>query len=449
MKMKLRAAELERSTRCSVTPSDMPTETRRHSTSRAWRYTPIIFTVQVSLLALCAPARAQEWGPKLSLSGYGSLGIVRSSDDRSDFEIDAFKPNGPGRSRRWSADVDSRVAAQVTAEFTPELSGILQVVSQQRYDNSYAPTIEWANLKYQVTPDIAVRAGRIVLPVFLVSDSRKVGYANPWVRPPVEVYSLLPITSNDGVDASFRLGWGEATNTVQVTYGRSDTRFPGAPTAGIAKTRDLFVLVDTIEYGPVSARLSYGSAKLTIDAFKVLFDPFRQFGPVGTAIADKYTVDRKRVNFIGVGAGYDPGKWFAMVEWAKFDTRSILGARSAWYFSGGYRLGKFTPYLTYSKVKNDSNSSDPGLPVTQLPPQAAGTAVVLNAGLNALLAQTIVQKTISIGGRWDAASNIALKLQFDHVRRGAGSPGTFGNLQPGFVPGGKVSLLSATVDFVF
>ena len=242
---------------------------------------------------------------------------------------------------------------------------------------------------------------------------------------------------------------GEATNTVQVTYGRSDSRFPGMPAEGVAKTRDLFVLVDTIEYGPATARLSYGRANLTIDAFNPLFDPFRQFGPPGATIADKYAVDQKRVNFVGIGAGYDPGKWFALVEWARFDTHSILGAGRAWYLSGGHRYGKFTPYLTYAKLKNDGNSSDPGLPVSLLPPQAAGVAVVLNAGLNALLAQAAVQKTISIGGRWDPAASIAIKLQFDHVRRGAGSPGTFGNVQPGFVPGGKANLLSATIDFVF
>ena len=59
-----------------------------------------------------------------------------------------------------------------------------------------------------------------------MTDSRKIGYANPWVRPPVEVYRLVPVTSNDGVDVSYRLRVRSATNTFQVTAGRSDSRFP-------------------------------------------------------------------------------------------------------------------------------------------------------------------------------------------------------------------------------
>src|SRR5256885_12891838 len=56
-----------------------------------------------------------------------------------------------------------------------------------------------------------------------------------------------------------------------------------------------------------------------------------------------------KVDFVGIGASYDPGKWFAMAEWARFDTHSILGARTAWYASGGYRFGKITPYATDRK----------------------------------------------------------------------------------------------------
>jgi hypothetical protein len=41
------------------------------------------------------------------------------------------------------------------------------------------------------------------------------------------------------------------------------------------------------------------------------------------------------------------------------------------------------------------------------------------------------------------------KLQVDHTRNGAGSPGILFDLQPGFKPGGTVNLISATLDFVF
>jgi hypothetical protein len=51
--------------------------------------------------------------------------------------------------------------------------------------------------------------------------------------------------------------------------------------------------------------------------------------------------------------------------------------------------------------------------------------------------------------RWDFNKTAALKLQYDRVDIDAGSIGTFGNVQPGFQPGGRVGITSATVDFVF
>jgi hypothetical protein len=127
----------------------------------------------------------------------------------------------------------------------------------------------------------------------------------------------------------------------------------------------------------------------------------------------------------------------------------VLGKRIAWYASGGYRLGKFTPYLTYAQVDTDSRTSDPGLTLSGLPPVLAAPAAGLNTGLNDLLASSPAQKTISAGVRWDFAKNAALKLQFDQTRLGAGSPGMLINLQPGFQTGGRFNVFSATVDFVF
>ncbi len=133
---------------------------------------------------------------------------------------------------------------------------------------------------------------------------------------------------------------------------------------------------------------------------------------------------------------------------AKLVTHSVFGKGTGWYLSGGYRLGKFTPYLTYGEAKAD-NLSDPGLDLSTVPPSLADTAAGLNAALNSLLSKKRVQNTLSIGGRWDFMTNVALKLQYDHTDIGAGSSGVLINLQPGFQTGGEVNLFSATINFVF
>jgi hypothetical protein len=126
----------------------------------------------------------------------------------------------------------------------------------------------------------------------------------------------------------------------------------------------------------------------------------------------------------------------------------VLGKRAAWYVSGGYRLGVFTPYVTYAEASAD-NLSDPGLTIAALPPGFAGPAAGLNAALDSILSSKAVENTISIGGRWDFMKKADLKLQFDHTRIGAGSSGVLSNIQPGFQLGGRVTVVSATVDFVF
>jgi hypothetical protein len=347
--------------------------------------------------------------------------------------------------------VDSRIGAQVSARIAPRFSAVVQVISQQRYDDTYRPVVEWANLKYEATPDFSVRAGRIVLPIYMVTDSRRVGYANPWVRPPVEVYSLVPVTTLDGIDANWRTVLGEFTATFQATCGRTDSHFPDASgfNAGVAQARRVLAGVATLERGFATLRVNGGRASLTIDAFRPFEDAYRQFGPAGRAIADRYSVDDRKVDFVGVGAMYDPGRWFVTGEWARFATHSVLGTKSAWYVSGGHRFGRWTPYLTYARMKADSNTSDPGLDPSGLPPEAAATVQFLNATLNHTLGLVPQQRTLSAGVRWDFARNAALKLQLDEVRVDEGSRGTFGNFQPGFEPGTTARVFSAVVDFIY
>jgi hypothetical protein len=381
-----------------------------------------------------------------SFSAFGTLGEVHSSQDKADFTSSIFQPNGAGYTHRWSAAVDSLIGAQLTANIVPKLSAVLQVIAEQNYDGTFRPHVEWANLKYQFTPDLSVRIGRVELPTFLFSDTRKVGYTYLWVRPPIEVYSLLPITASDGVDSSYRANVGDLTNTTQGSYVQSNTQQPN--NRGTAVARDSFNIANTTEYKSLTFRLSYQHARLTIASLDGLLDTFKLFGPQGVAIADKYNSDNKPVVTEVIGASYDPGHWFVISEWAHARLNSFLGDSTAWYASGGYRVGKFTPYVTYAHESAASNS-DPGITLTGLPPAQAGFATGLNAALNAILQAIPAQSTISLGARWDFAKNVDLKVQFDHTRIGADSDGILINIQPGFAPGGTVNLFSATVDFVF
>ncbi len=400
-------------------------------------------------LTLCIAAAGQEANAEksmFSLGGFGTVGAAHSSERRADFTSGILKPNGAGYSHDWSADVDSRLGAQVTANFTAQLSAVVQIISEQRYDNTYIPTLEWANVRYKITPDVSVRAGRIAVSTFLVNDYRKVGYALPWLRPPLEVYGLVPITNSDGIDVGYRLHAGNLTNTLKAFYGRSDVKFTGD---NIAQVRNIWGIADTADFGAASLHFSYSKSNLNLDSARPFFDALRQFGAQGMSLADTYGLDNRPITVFSLGGSYDQGKWFVMAEWAKSRTHSVFGDRTAWYVSSGYRFGSFAPYITYAQTKADSRTYDPGLSLAGLSPASAAVAAGLNAGLNTALEAVPVQKTISIGGRWDLMKNVALKLQYDYITLGAGSQGILMQRQNDFRTGGKVNVVSAVLDFVF
>lgn len=397
-------------------------------------------------LVLARACLAEASPPVFQFHAFGSLALSHSSENQADFLGSLLIRHGAGYTQSWSAEVDSRLGAQLAVTLTPKISAVVQVLAEQGHDGGYTPRMEWANVTYHPTTDASVRVGRIVLPTFMVSDSRKVGYANAWVRPPGEVYGLVPITSNDGVDATYRAHIGTRELTLQGIYGQSDTKIPSG---GTAQAREVWGVTATAENGPGQLRVAYEQTRLTIDVYNRLFDGFRQFGPEGLAIARRFDADGSVLQFVGAGGLYDPGNWFVMAELGLMRSPSAVGEHVAWYASGGYRFGALTPYVSYSAIAARSPRSDPGLTAAAYPPAQAGAVASLNAALDRLLAASVVQNTISLGVRWDFRKNFDCKLQLDRSRRGAGSPGTLGNIQPGFRPGGRYEVVSLAVDFVY
>ncbi|MCA1798320.1 MAG: hypothetical protein LC632_02375 [Xanthomonadaceae bacterium] len=383
---------------------------------------------------------------RVKLSGFGTLGFVGSSEDSADYVAGQFRPTGAGYTNTWSHEVDSRLGAQLTVAFSDRWTGIVQAMVEQRYDDSYEPVIEWANLRYALTPDFSVSVGRVVLPTFMVADTRKVSYANPWVRPPPELYSLSPMTSSDGVELRYRTRTGSWTHTTDVTVGQGYTHISPGVTV---EAGSQFGVYQTAEAGAWKLRASYLSGELRLAALDPLFDAFRMFGPAGADIAERFAMDGDRGRIWTVGASYEPLDWFVMAEIGKVDTQSVIGASTAGYISAGRRFGAITPYATYARIYRNGPTTTPGLDLSSLPPDLAAVGAQLNAGLNAFMATTAEQSTLSAGVRWDFRSNMAFKFQYDYIEVADGSNGMFTNLQPDHLRGECADIISISLDFVF
>lgn len=399
--------------------------------------------------------------PALTVRGFGTVGLVRSDQDYSDVVSNVFlQPNGAGGTDRWSAAVDSKIGGQLDVRFQPDWSAVVQVVSKHRYDNSWTPEIEWANLRYQPTDDLSVRVGRTMAPMFMYSDTGHVGYANPWIRGPQEIYGMVPITHLDGVDLSWRADVGRVSSTVQVNFGRN--RFKAVDDTTITGN-NTWIISDTLEYQALSLRLGYLAVDLTFDApaLEGLTDGLLGLGDTlagsgfdaaagsARALAARYTLDDTPLEIFTAGLRFAPGNWLLLAEWARISDAGVLPRTDAWYALGGHAVGTVMPYVAVAEV-NARSPSQPGVPLAGLPAGVAGTAQGLNAGLaGALTMAAPAQTSLTLGLRWDLHDNAALKVEYEHVRFDDRSAGRFANLQAGWQPGGNADLVSIALDFLF
>lgn len=372
----------------------------------------------LGLLGMAAHAtsvHAFDFDPSVfTVNGFGTLGVVYSSEDQATYSGPGFGPRGAGVNDRVSMDVDSRLGLQVLAEFSDKLTATLQIIAEQDYLGTYAPHVEWANIKYEFTPDFSVRLGRTAMPSYLFSDSRKVGYAIPWVRAPHEVYDLLPITNSDGIDLTYKFRTGSVAHTLQAIYGENiadvSRDFSG-------KAKHVWGVFDSLSLGDLTVKLTYQEQKLYYNTYNLPSD-------LQTRAAD--------VEFKAVGVHYDPGQYFVGGEWAHLtvDDPTFGSDTKAWYVSGGYRFGDVAPYVTIAE-------HDP-----RKPP---------------FFGYSIEQRSYALGVRWDFMSKFNLKAEYQYVDLPAGSQGlldvpsdpvTFVP-SPAYKPGENYSLISLQLNFVF
>jgi hypothetical protein len=365
----------------------------------------------LALASVYGTAMADEDSQKMyTVSGFGTLGLTHSSIDKADYVNGPFQPTGTGNTGGWTPKTDSLAAMQVDARINEHWSAVVQVISSYGTKRNYEPRIEWANVKYAFNPDLSVRFGRIALPAFMVSDTRLVGYANTWVRAPLETYSLYALTNNDGFDASWSTSFGGFKNTLQAWYGKTsvDSVNPdGSVTANIW-SHNMRGFSDTVERGALTIR------------FGAHFSNLKFFLPANKL---NYNLQTETYN---LGAVYDPGNWFVQGEFTYMTRQSILpvpglsSAEKAVNVLAGYRYNKFTPYAMFSRVGSPS-------PAVKTSRQ---------------------QRTSAFGLRWDVYKNIDVKFQFDHVQMGEKGTAFFTQVKPGLA-GSSGNVASVVVDFIY
>lgn len=407
-------------------------------------------------LMLSATASAEPAIP-LQFSGFGTLGVAFNHDDQADYVAAYEELEGVGRTQSKDYGLDTVFGIQADAALAPGLSATVQMQSRRLSNGSSTPYFEWANLKYQFNPDLSIRLGRVVTPMFMVSESRAVGYAQTAARLPGEVYLLNPITYVDGGGITQQFEIGNTLMAANFTSGKLSQKLPTI-FDDLNIDYDINLASISAEHDNSTFRLSLARAVLDFnnDTLALLDEVIRILDVQGIAGASQYRelarVHDFRADFLDIGYLYDRGQWQVQAEFiARRSDAYIVTDNDAFYLQGAYRIGSWTPFLRYSQANSLNDRSK--VPTLSTGNDDSELLALMVDGVNGfgIDLKTLDERSAwTLGTRWDVADNYALKLQYDAITKPEGSATLFTNYTDRFRDTRQhVDVYAVTLDFVF
>lgn len=351
---------------------------------------------------------------------------------------------------KWLMQYQSRFGLQVSANVNPDVSmtGQLLALPRQVFGSGqdFSVFADWAYIKYRFNDNVSMRVGRVKLPSFLISDYYEVGYAYPWLRPPLEMYSANPMTGLNGFDFLIRKNFGDYGLLVQPFYGSNsqDTTVPaavmswaplcstftsGGPPYAVGATTCPAGTIKTVPFSVSGLRGI--NLSLSSDIFTVRASWFKT-----RVYQSDFGVSGDQGGFSSVGFTMD---WKNIVVYTEGFIRIVEGAanvafpnQEGGYATIGYRFGKFLPHFTYGWIGDHNN------------PATVTTAmgVVPSAPLK--------EKSMALGLRYELGRGAALKLDVTRLTPDQGTTGLLvADPNTGPNASDSIYIYGAGVDVVF
>ncbi|MBF0463014.1 MAG: hypothetical protein HQL87_16720 [Magnetococcales bacterium] len=406
-------------------------------------------------------ARAEE-DDRLRFDFYGTLGF--SHDDSANLAPVRDLSQRPRRSNQTNDSwvMDSRLGLQASYAVNPWVDLMTQAVWREQADISLDSYLDWAFINLHPTPAFDVRLGRVGYDVFLMSDHRNLGYAYPWVRPPIEFYGWIPMYSVNGGDMAYTLEEGTARWRFKAQAGHAGLKFPMGSDASSGpdydfKSDNVWSLTAAWESDPWRIKGGYSQIVLKTDApilapLQAGLETVARAGLPGVsaeaaALRDDLTYQDVTLRYVTLGVAYDDGVWLGQAEWGRVTTTADMVSNGNMAYLGmGRRFGDWTPFVLLSGVRSTvpvrQTSADWNLSASLSGLQASAVSVLNSTRFD--------QETESLGVRWDFNSHLAFKVQGDSTLVHPYGYGLWyvGTNDRTHVDT-RINLLSATMDFVF
>lgn len=281
-----------------------------------------------------------DYASQFNVNGFFSTGLSKS-DQTTGYTIGNI-------TNEASFKGDAIMGVQLAFNFSENVSATTQLVTL--FGTKSNANVEWAYLSYNMTDNFTIRAGRLRLPYYLLSEFLDVGYAYPWVRPPEEVYNV-PISSYEGFDFIYRFeafGWDAMWQT-----------YTGGPVKRDDKFGVDFKLDDTLGHalevsrGSWTFRTGYSFGKLAISENENT--PASITDAVAGARANfglELLSTGDMADYTSFGVRYDDSSWLVLAEITRLRTfEGATGGRDAHYISVGRRLGQWMPYTAWNRFR--------------------------------------------------------------------------------------------------
>nr|WP_321280272.1 hypothetical protein [uncultured Vibrio sp.] len=367
----------------------------------------------VLLGALIVPSISYSGTDMVEFRGFGSLSGAYSDSETLGFRRDITQE---GKTRQLSLSQDSLIGLQTDVQFTDALKASIQVVGKDRVNNSLDEAVTWANVSYDFNNTWNVRVGRIGSDLTLIGDVGNISYAYDWVRPPVEFYGTIPFYHYDGAEILYRRSLKKGHFSAKIFYGRSGSTFKYQTGESEFELVPFTGASLHYENGGFTYRAGYARTELAsvhgsgVDLRSFLADSSHLPGMPETMA--QFAMDRSPIQYFTTGFEYRNAtwKWLAEASYMELELATLLPSFAA--YTGVVK--RFDNMALYGLVAHTHSTHHPESANAQLPESLRRYLQI------ALSESDVEQSSVSLGVRWDVATNIAIKGQWDHSWVSAG-----------------------------
>ncbi len=359
-----------------------------------------------------------------------------------------------------SFETDTRFGLQISSDIAENMSVTAQLLGTG-VDGNFDAVVEWAYVEYEATDWLSVRSGKLKQPIYMVNDYVEVGYAYPWIRPPVEVYYLNnPLNTINGVELLFQFNVGPGTLSFQPYFGSNADDIPNTGGQGTFEAERIRGF--DLKYAGRGYSVHAGKFVCDVKLFGQLLGVPAQLGPGPQDTVNVNLNGEGECDVAATGFNLDMANIVVYSEYQERKTQDGLsqpfGNQESWYATFGYRFGKFLPHITFASIDGTSSKETPfavtcdggcaggfipdGTPLTNFP--------------------VSVQTSVTYGLRYELNDSAALKIEHSIVDVendpsnlvSAGNPQgiNFGLFDTSFTngpPTDKVGITSIALDVIF